>query len=67
MEIKSKFRQWLYENGLTTKDFCRQIKAARSSLSRWETGACSPGPRRMYQIRMVTKGRFATPEDLMNR
>jgi DNA-binding transcriptional regulator YdaS (Cro superfamily) len=62
----SKFRVWLYDNGLFIKEFADLLKLDRSSFFNWMKGRKRPGAKSMQKIRMATKGKVCNPEDLLD-
>lgn len=60
-----KFRDWLYENGMTISSFCRLAKISRNTLYRWMNGSVKPLPSHMVLIKKMSKGMFRSPQDLL--
>jgi len=64
---KPSFKQWIYDKGYTLKDLADQIKVHRVSLYFWMKGSRTPSPRHMLRLRVLSKGLFAQPEDLIDK
>jgi transcriptional regulator with XRE-family HTH domain len=66
MKRTGKFRKWLYQNGMSIKDLCLIIGIDRSQIWRWTSGASQPDVHSMKRVRLITKGAFTKPEDLLD-
>ena len=66
MKSSSKFRRWLYDNGMLINDFAELLKVHRTLIWRWQIGRFRPGTKTMNKIRALTNGYLTKPEDLLD-
>jgi len=63
---KTTFRQWVYDKGYRLKDIADALKISRITLFCWMKGTRSPHAKNMMRLKILSKGLFSRPEDLLD-